>query len=259
MTRLFFSLILFSTLCTSPCQAMAPQFEFPKNMKSEEIIRKTTPKIIAQFIKKELTYGAPIFIRIFKESFELELWVKNKTQFKLFKTYYICDLSGTLGPKTREGDRQAPEGFYSVAPDQLNPWSKHHLSFNLGYPNDYDLAYRRTGSGLMVHGKCNSVGCFAMSNFRIEEIYTLADIALLHGQNSFPVHIFPFRMTEKNLKKHHGKWNPFWRNLKEGYDLFQKTSVPPHVAIKNCRYTFSQKPYQPTAPEVQDVQVCLEN
>ncbi len=238
---------------------MPPLFEFPRSIKSEEIIRQTTPKIIAQFIKKELTYGAPIFIRIFKESFELELWVKNGTKFKLFKTYYICDLSGTLGPKTKEGDRQAPEGFYSVAPDQLNPWSKHHLSFNLGYPNDYDLAYRRTGGGLMVHGNCNSVGCFAMSDFRIEEIYTLADIALLHGQDSFPVHIFPFRMTENNLKKHQGKWSLFWRNLKEGYDLFQKTSVPPHITVKKCRYAFYQKPYQTIAMEIPDIQVCVDS
>jgi len=259
MTRLIFLLIFFLTLNFSLCHAMAPQIEFPRNIKSEEIIRKTTPKIIEQFIKKKLTYGSPIFIRIFKESFKLELWVKNRAKFKLFKTYYICDLSGTLGPKTREGDRQAPEGFYSVAPDQLNPWSKHHLSFNLGYPNDYDLAYHRTGSGLMIHGKCNSIGCFAMSDFRIDEIYTLADIALLHGQNSFPVHIFPFKMTEKNLKNHQGKWSPFWRNLKEGYDLFQKTSVPPYVGVKNCRYIFSQKPYQTTAITTPDVQACREN
>jgi len=228
-------------------------------MKSEEIIQRITPKVIAQFIEKDLTYGAPIFIRIFKKSFELELWVKNGEKFKLFKKYFICDLSGTLGPKVREGDRQAPEGFYSVAPDQLNPWSKHHLSFNLGYPNEYDIAYQRTGSGLMVHGKCNSIGCFAMSNFRIEEIYTIADIALLHGQESFPVHIFPFRMTEQNLQKHQGKWTPFWRNLKEGYDFFLKNSIPPHILIKNCRYAFSSERFQTAAMEIATEQVCADS
>ena len=163
-----------------------------------------------------------------------------------------------LGPKIKKGDRQAPEGFYSVAPDQLNPWSKHHLSFNLGYPNDYDLAYQRTGSELMVHGKCNSVGCFAMTDFRIEEIYTIADSALLHGQGSFPVHIFPFRMTEQNLRNHHGKWISFWKNLKEGYDFFQKTSIPPHIVVKNCRYTFSLESYQTAALERVYEQVCVD-
>ncbi len=257
MTQLLFILITFSTLCFSPCPGVTAQFEFPRNIKSEEIIRRITPKVIAQFIKKDLTYGAPIFIRIFKESFELELWVKNGEKFKLFKKYFICDLSGTLGPKIREGDQQAPEGFYSVAHDQLNPWSQHHLSFNLGYPNKYDLAYRRTGSSLMVHGECNSIGCFAMSNFRIEEIYTIADIALLHGQGSFPVHIFPFRMTEQNLQKHQGKWTLFWRNLKEGYDFFQKTSIPPHIMVENCRYTFSFESYQTMVAKIPNEQICI--
>ncbi len=258
MTPLFLSLILILSLCLSPCQTMATQFMFPRNEKSEEIVRKTTPKVIAHFIKKKLTYGSPIFIRIFKESFQLELWVKNGDKFILLRTYYICDLSGTLGPKIQQGDRQAPEGFYSVAPDQLNPWSKHHLSFNLGFPNEYDLAHKRTGSGLMVHGKCSSTGCFAMSNSRIEEIYTIADSALLHGQPSFSVHIFPFRMTEQNLTKHKSKWTPFWKNLKEGYDFFEQTSIPPHIRVENCRYTFSFENYQTMAAEIPNEQICVD-
>ena len=265
MIRLFLSLLLPLALSFSPLNCSATQFIIPGSAnitpgtaKSEEIIQKTAPKLKEQFDKKRLIYGAPIFIRIFKKSHELELWVKNAGKFHLFKTYLICDLSGTLGPKVKEGDRQAPEGFYSVAADQLNPRSKHHLSFNLGFPNDYDLAYQRTGSGLMVHGKCNSLGCFAMTNFRIEEIYTIADSALLHGQESFPVHIFPFRMTEDNLNKHSGRWTPFWNNLKEGYDFFQKFSVPPHISVENCRYTFSHEPYQAEIPEPQYQQICLE-
>ena len=258
MIRLFLSLILPFALSFSPRDCIATQFITPWNIKSEEIIQKIAPGIKEQFDKKRLTYGAPIFIRIFKKSHELELWVKNGEKFHLFKSYFICDLSGKLGPKVKEGDRQAPEGFYSVAPDQLNPWSKHHLSFNLGFPNDYDLAYQRTGSGLMVHGKCNSLGCFAMTNFRIEEIYTIADSALLHGQGSFPVHIFPFRMTENNLKKHSGRWSPFWKNLKEGYDFFQKFAIPPYISVENCRYTFSHKAYQTAISELPNQQICLD-
>ncbi len=259
MIRLVFSFLLFLAVGFPPLHSIATQFITPGNIKSEEIIQKIAPEIKVQFDKKRLTYGAPIFIRIFKKSHELELWVKNGEKFKLFKTYLICDLSGTLGPKVTEGDRQAPEGFYRVAPDQLNPWSKHHLSFNLGFPNDYDLAYQRTGSGLMVHGKCNSLGCFAMTNFRIEEIYTIADSALLHGQGSFPVHIFPFRMTENNLKKHSGKWTPFWKNIKQGYDFFQNFSIPPHISVKNCRYTFSHKAYQTVITESPNEQICLDH
>jgi len=260
MTRLIFTFILLLAFCFSPyhCLATATQFFTPGTLKSEEIIRKITPQIKAQFYKKKLTFGSPIFIRIFKESLELELWDKNGEKFKLFKTYYICDFSGTLGPKVKKGDLQAPEGFYNVAPDQLNPWSKHHLSFNLGYPNEYDLAYQRTGSELMVHGKCNSAGCFAMTDFRIEEIYTIADSALLHGQGSFPVHIFPFRMTAQNLRNHHGKWISFWKNLKEGYDFFQKRSIPPHIVVKNCRYTFSLESYQTAALERVYEQICVD-
>jgi len=238
--------------------SFATQVITPQTIKSEEIIQKTTPLLKEQFRKKKLVYGAPIFIRIFKESLELELWVKNGRKFKLFKTYYICDLSGSLGPKIREGDRQAPEGFYRVGPDQLNPWSNHHLSFNLGFPNEYDLAYQRTGSGLMVHGKCNSRGCFAMTNFRIEEIYTIADNAILHGQESFPVHIFPFRMTRQNLKKHPGKWSSFWKNLKEGYDFFEKTSIPPYTSVENCRYKFTSIPPLIISTDFPEEQVCIE-
>ena len=258
MIRLFLSLLLPFALSFSFRDCIATQFITPWNIKSEEIIQKIAPGIKEQFDKKRLTYGAPIFIRIFKKSHELELWVKNGEKFHLFKSYFICDLSGKLGPKVKEGDRQAPEGFYSVAPDQLNPWSKHHLSFNLGFPNDYDLAYQRTGSGLMVHGKCNSLGCFAMTNFRIEEIYTIADSALLHGQGAFPVHIFPFRMTENNLKKHSGRWSPFWKNLKEGYDFFQKFAIPPHITVENCRYTFSHNAYQSAISELPNQQICLD-
>jgi murein L,D-transpeptidase YafK len=122
----------------------------------------------------------------------------------------------------------------------MNPWSKHHLSFNLGFPNRYDRCHERTGSALMVHGKCNSIGWFAMANFRMEEIYTLADAALSNCQGSFQVHIFPFRMTDKNMRLHGKKWLPFWRNLKTAYDIFERTHIPPPVLVENCRYIFGK-------------------
>jgi len=258
MTRLSILSAFIIAIIFQPHLSTAAWYTTPSNIKSKKIISTTTPLIEQQFTKKGLTLGSPIFIRIFKEPGILELWVKNGKKYTLFKTYYICDLSGTLGPKIKKGDKQGPEGFYSVGADQLNPWSKHHLSFNLGFPNNYDLAYQRTGSALMVHGKCTSLGCFAMGNFRIDEIYTIADSALRSGQGSFQVHIFPFRMTEQKIKNHPGRWTRFWKNLQEGYDIFQKTLIPPDVFVENCRYIFSFKEYLAASTKMVEKQICTE-
>ena len=209
--------------------------------RSRKAISKVKPTLIKALNRKNLQWGAPIFIRIFKQSSELELWVKNEKKFDLFRTYKICTYSGGLGPKQRQGDLQAAEGFYFVAPSQMNPASQFHLSFNIGYPNKYDLAHNRTGGLIMVHGNCVSIGCFAMTDKNIEEIYALADAALRNGQKFFRVHIFPFRMTDKNMKaSHRSKWFSFWDNLKEGYDFFEKYRKPPNVLVKNKRYLFEK-------------------
>jgi murein L,D-transpeptidase YafK len=203
---------------------------------------KTKPKELD--LKKRLKalnakLGDRVFLRIFKKEETLEVWIKPKRakKYKLLKSYKICKYSGTLGPKLKEGDYQAPEGFYKVYKGSLNPHSKFHLSFNLGYPNRYDRAHKRTGSFLMVHGECASIGCYAMGNKNIEEIYLLVKKALYAGQKGVWVHIFPFRLTRKNLAKYkNNKWYNFWQNLKEGYDIFEKTKIPPIIGVKNKRY-----------------------
>ncbi|MCB1214543.1 MAG: murein L,D-transpeptidase [Deltaproteobacteria bacterium] len=218
--------------------------QVPTSPRAQEASRRVTPQLKKDFSKKGLTLGSPIFIRIFKEEKELELWVKDDQSFKLFKTYPICTYGlGTLGPKTKKGDGQAPEGFYFVGPQQLNPNSQFHLSFNLGYPNAYDRAYVRTGSALMVHGNCVSIGCYAMTDEKIEEIYTISQAALKKGQDFFRVHIFPFKMTQENLKRHQASpWYNFWTNLKEGYDFFEKDKKsPPEVKVKNKKYVFEKE------------------
>ena len=144
--------------------------------------------------------GVPVYIRIFKLESELELWVEKEGRFERFATYPICLWSGRLGPKLREGDRQAPEGFYTVASEQLNPNSVMHRSFNLGFPNAFDQAHGRTGSFLMVHGGCASIGCFAVTDPAVDEIWRLVTAALDQGQARFPVHVFPFRMTDSAVK-----------------------------------------------------------
>ena len=183
--------------------------------------------------------GDPVFIRIFKQSAELEIWIKVDEQYELLYTYEICRQSGYLGPKLKEGDKQGPEGFYYVTKRRLNPNSKFHLAFNIGYPNAYDRAHKRTGSALMIHGDCVSVGCFAMTDEKIEEIYELVEKGLENGQKIVRVHIFPFRMSRKKMEYYRiHKWYPFWSNLKEGYDYFEKKKIPPNVKVKNLKYVF---------------------
>lgn len=204
---------------------------------------RTEPNLQKTLRKIDCKLGAPIFIRIFKLEAELEVWVHDGTRYRHLKTYTICDYSGDLGPKLQEGDKQSPEGFYYVGRDMMHPWSKYHLAFNLGYPNKYDQNKSRTGSNIMIHGRCSSVGCFAMADFRMDEIYTLADAALKNGQTEFGVHIFPFRMDQENLSAHrNNRWHSFWMNLKEGYDWFERTGLPPVVQTINNRYSFSNGP-----------------
>tara|TARA_Y100001934_G_scaffold139694_1_gene168527 strand:- start:2458 stop:3369 length:912 start_codon:yes stop_codon:yes gene_type:complete len=217
----------------------AHSVDVPSSARSRSVIARVAPKLNQEFAQKNLNWGSPIFIRIIKESKELELWAKSGKKFELFRNCRIHFYSGTLGPRLREGDRQAPEGFYYVPGWRMNPRSRFHLPFDLGYPNTYDRQHRRTGSLLMVHGSTVSIGCFAMTEARIEEIHTLADAALNGGQSFFRVHSFPFRMTSQNMLRHYGsKWNSFWRNLKQGYDFFERSKNPPNVEVKNRSYVF---------------------
>ncbi|MDB6137264.1 MAG: 2-dehydro-3-deoxyphosphooctonate aldolase, partial [Verrucomicrobiaceae bacterium] len=179
--------------------------------------------------------GSPAFIRVFKESSELELWLQKPgaAAFEPWRTYAIAKWSGTLGPKQKEGDGQAPEGFYSVARQRLNPGSKYHLSFNIGYPNAYDLAHGCTGGLIMVHGKNVSIGCFAMTDPVIEEIYLIVEAALAAGQAQVPVHSFPFRLTEERLAQARAEgspWVEFWSTgLRPAWQAFEQTHMPPTV------------------------------
>jgi murein L,D-transpeptidase YafK len=189
---------------------------------------------------KGVAAGVPIFIRIFKLESELELWVEKGGRYELFATYPICLWSGRLGPKLKEGDRQAPEGFYTVEKDALNPNSRMHRSFNLGFPNAFDRAHGRTGTFLMVHGGCTSIGCYAMTDAVVDEIWRMVTAALDKGQARFAVHVFPFRMSERNLAVRRGdRWAGFWADLKKGHNLFEKDRVPPAVSVCKGRYAFA--------------------
>ncbi len=193
--------------------------------------------------EKGMTRADPILIRAYKKESELEVWKKGRDgTYQLLKTYPMCRWSGQLGPKTREGDRQVPEGFYAITPGQMNPNSNYYLSFNVGYPNQLDRAYGRTGALIMVHGACSSAGCFSMTDEQIGDLYAVMREAFTGGQKSVQFESFPFRMTAKNLAKFRLDPNmPFWKNLKEGSDHFDVSKAEPQVAVCNRHYVFDAK------------------
>ena len=223
-------------LTMMPASALAA--DFPDSARAREAAARVQPALERDFAAKHLDFGTPIYLRIFKREAQLELWLRGADgKYVLFREYPVCKFSGDLGPKQREGDNQAPEGFYSVAPRQLNPQSNYHLAFNLGYPNAYDHAHGRTGSALMVHGNCVSIGCYAMGDAGIEEIYTLSAAALRAGQGVFPVHIFPFRPTVAALAAaKNSPWFGFWSELAPAYDFFEREHVPPAIEVDGDRY-----------------------
>ena len=201
--------------------------------------------------EKGMTVGSPVMIRIFKGESELEMWLQKDGRFELFAVYPICFWSGRLGPKQREGDRQAPEGFYTVGTQQLHRQGRHPRSLDLGFPNALDRAYARTGSYILLHGGCKSIGCYAMTNPVMDEIYALSEQALRQGQERIQVHVFPFRMTEDNMNAFPDHpWRGFWLNLKIAYDAFEHSHVPPRIGICEKKYVVSEgdQPGDPAAP-----------
>jgi murein L,D-transpeptidase YafK len=216
--------------------------QYGKAMKS------LSPEMVASLQQKNMPTESPILVRLFKEEAELEVWKQDASgRYDLLKTYPVCRWSGELGPKVKEGDRQAPEGFYAITPGQMNPNSAYYLSFNIGYPNAYDRAWGRTGSQLMVHGDCSSRGCYAMTDDQIGEIYALARESFFGGQRAFQVQALPFRFTPTNFARHRNNPNmPFWRMLKEGVDQFEVTHQEPTVNVCEKRYVFNTDPAQST-------------
>src|SRR6266850_2380183 len=197
-------------------------------------------KMLADIEQKNMAKESPILVRLFKEESELEVWKQDQSgRYVLLKTYPICRWSGELGPKVKEGDRQAPEGFYSITPGLMNPNSSYYLAINTGFPNAYDRANGRSGAFLMIHGDCSSRGCYAMTDEQIGEIYALARESFFGGQKAFQIQALPFRMTPTNLAKHRN--NPhmaFWKMLKQGYDHLEVTRQEPKVDVCEKRYVF---------------------
>jgi murein L,D-transpeptidase YafK len=199
------------------------------------------PETLRLMSSLDMDRGAPILIRVFKQDSILEVWKQDHAgRYGLLKSYPICRFSGALGPKKTEGDHQAPEGFYEITREQLNPYSHEYLAFNVGYPNKFDQSLGRTGSFVMVHGGCRSVGCYAMTDAQMDEIYGLVYEALQSGQDRIQLQALPFQMTAQNLAQHSDDPNrPFWAMLKSGSDAFIATRTPPRVAVCGQQYVFN--------------------
>jgi murein L,D-transpeptidase YafK len=198
-------------------------------------------RLLADIESKNMAKESPILVRIFKEESELEVWKEDKTgRFALLRTYPICRWSGELGPKIKQGDRQAPEGFYTITPSLMNPNSQYYLAINTGFPNAYDRANDRSGAFLMIHGDCSSAGCYAMTDEQIAEIYALARESFFGGQKAFQIQAYPFRMTPLNMAKHRNSPHlAFWKMIKQGYDHFEVMRREPKVDVCEKQYVFN--------------------
>ena len=195
---------------------------------------------LALMAHKGVTAASPVLFRAYKKEAEIEVWKKGPSGYVFIKTFPICRWSGQLGPKRRSGDRQTPEGFYTVPRGQMNPNSHYYLSFDVGYPNAYDRAHESTGSAVMVHGICSSMGCFAMTDGTVGEIYAIARDALKGGQAAFQFQSYPFRMTAEAMARHRLDPNiAFWRELKAGSDRFEASREELQVSVVAGRYAFA--------------------
>ena len=213
----------------------------PGPLRAKEAALRTRPALERELAAMGLHAGDPVFLRAFKEEAELELWVRRRDtgKYQLFRTWRIAAQSGGPGPKLREGDGQVPEGFYFASRKSMKPNSDSHLAINIGYPNAFDRHHGRTGSAIMIHGDQVSIGCLAMTDEKIEEIYTLCDAALANGQQFFRIHVFPFRMSAARMEREKASpWFDFWTQLREGYDWFGKHQVPPEATVEDGRYRF---------------------
>lgn len=241
-------------LAAAMATALTPVICLGENSKTlpAKATRELPAELLSLLEQKKMPKDSPILVRLFKEEAELEVWKQDASRrYQLLKTYPICRWSGDLGPKLYEGDRQAPEGFYTITPELMNPNSSFYLSINLGYPNAFDKAHKRNGSFLMIHGDCWSSGCYAMTDEQISEIYSLARDSL-SGRPSFQVQAYPFRLTPANLTRHRNSPNlAFWKMLKIGNDHFETTRLEPRVDVCDRRYVFdAQAPPNSPSPLV---------
>ncbi|WP_313614537.1 L,D-transpeptidase family protein [Agrobacterium sp.] len=243
MRLIHLALLACTTFALTSCNDTLDTVEADVSHIKNKVGHPLSPARLAEMQKLGMERNAPIMIRIFKEEGALEIWkAKRDNRFDKIAEYQICAWSGKLGPKVKEGDRQAPEGFYNLTPGHMNPNSSYYLAINTGFPNRYDQANGRTGTNLMIHGACSSSGCYSMTDAQVLEIYAFARDAFTGGQKTIQLQAFPFRMTAENMVRHrHSEHLEFWKMLKVGYDNFEVTKRPPEVNVCEKKYVFNQQ------------------
>ncbi len=221
------------------------------SVKNTEVVGKLEDSLKRQFEKQKLAWPPQaIYLRSFKYDRQLEVWVKStaKEGYKLFKTYKVCQQSGSTGPKRVEGDYQVPEGFYYI--NEFNPNSNYHLALGLNYPNASDRILadaNRPGSAIYIHGNCVSTGCIPITDAPIEELYFLANNVRNQGQEFIPVHVFPVKYNVKSSKdfldvamKDNVGLQQFNKNIKEVFDYFEyKKELPIIMVNKKGEYVLN--------------------
>jgi murein L,D-transpeptidase YafK len=230
-------LIILMSISSPPIDFYQEQLRFPRVREA----LKTKGKIVDEMLtaKGISTTDFEVFFRAFKKEQKFEIWAKNKGEnaFKLLKVYDFCASTGMLGPKRRSGDRQMPEGFYTI--DAFNPTSNYYLSFRVSYPNASDKKFAdplNPGDNIFVHGSCITIGCIPVGDENIKEIYLLAARAK-GGEKEIPIHIFPNKMTDENYNALKSEFASnatlleFWSWLKPGFDAFEKSNAVPTITV----------------------------
>jgi murein L,D-transpeptidase YafK len=212
--------------------------------RSMAIVEEATARLAPSLAAAGLRAGDPVVLRLFKEERELEIWMKpaQESLYVLFKIHRLSAVAGGPGPKLREGDGQAPEGFYAVSRRGLRPETRHHLGLDFGFPNDLDQAKGRGGSEVWIHGGGSAAaGGYALAPAAMDEVYALVDAALRKGTASVPTHLFPFRLTDRRMDevvKERSRWTDHWVQLKEGFDFFDNVRLPPAIDLAEGRPRF---------------------
>lgn len=232
MSKLIFGLLLSLFLFN-------PKNNLPDSKLAKDVRAKVWPKLQGELTEKGLNINSSLYLRVFKEESALEIWIRSGREYQFFKSYNICYFSGGLGTKTRSGDGKSPEGFYIITPAQLHPVSSYYLAINIGYPNKLEQLKGYTGDAIMVHGHCASIGCYAMTDDGIAEIYTLVYKNFESGRQKIHLDIFPFRMDRGYLSKYAtSSYLPCWKSMQPGYDLFEKNHIPAVAVIRKKAYAF---------------------
>ncbi len=215
--------------------------EPPVTARTREIELRVRPRLARGLASAGARLGAPLYIRVLKEGGEVEVWAAGRDgAYIRFQTYRLCGAAQALGPRRRIGDQQAPEGFYLLTPGRMDASARAYLSLALNYPNGLDTARRWTGAPAAFAGRCAAAAGLGLTDPAVEELWALASAAFRAGQRAIPVHIFPFALTSRALRRPAPETlTRFWAELEPAWRLFEAERKPPATGVRGGRYVVS--------------------